>query len=423
MIDFTLTSHQIGIRERAQKFSADVLRDAASVYNQHADQKSRFQATKPFYRSAVRDGLLKSFLPAPLGGSSEGFVDAVIAIEELFAVEPGVSLTLAATVLGLLPLILAGTPEQQGKYLEKFLSGEGEPLASLMHSEPGGTANWLQKGSPGLQTTAHPSGDGWIINGEKLWTSNSAGWDNKGADLACVVCRSITNESAEQDPETDPASSIVILLVTRETIAANNGDAYQVLGEPELMGHISTSGPHTRFADFYVPSENLLAPPTKGAGIIERAFGISAALVGAMATGIMRTAIKTALDFVKSDTRGGSKPIISHQSVADKLIDCKIRMETSRLITWKAAHGLDSQSLDWHVQLETALQAKIYTSDVAVDCVLDAMKAVGMTSYSKKTRFPRLLEDVMCYSLFDGGNVGIRRRQLQLIMSSDNYNV
>lgn len=168
MIDFTLTPHQIGIKERAQKFSADVLGDAASVYNQHADQKSRFQATKPFYQSAVRDGLLKSFLPAPLGGSSEGFIDAVIAIEELFAVEPGISLTLAATVLGLLPLILAGSPEQQGKYLKKFLSGEGEPLASLMHSEPGGTANWLQKGSPGLQTTARPSGDGWIINGEKV---------------------------------------------------------------------------------------------------------------------------------------------------------------------------------------------------------------------------------------------------------------
>jgi alkylation response protein AidB-like acyl-CoA dehydrogenase len=238
-----------------------------------------------------------------------------------------------------------------------------------------------------------------------------------------VVCRSIIDERTEQGPEADPASNIIILLVTRETIAANSADAYQVLGEPELMGHISTSGPHTRFVDFYVPNENLLAPPAKGAGIIERAFGISAALVGAMATGIMRTAIKTALDFAKSDTRGGSKLIISHQSVADKLIDCKIRMETSRLLTWKAAHGLDNQSIDWHVQLETALQAKIYTSDVAVECVLDAMKAVGMSSYSKKTRFPRLLEDVMCYSLFDGGNVGIRRRQLQLIMSSEGYDV
>ncbi|KAM5364071.1 hypothetical protein ACJZ2D_011688 [Fusarium nematophilum] len=338
----------IGIQERVRKFSADVLGDAATVYGQHPDQKSRFRATKLFYQSAVRDGLLKSFLPAPLGGESEGFVDVVIAIEELFAVEPGISLTLAATVLGLLPLILDGTAPQQEKYLKPFLDGNGEPLASLMHSEPGGTANWLEKGGAGLQTTARPFREGWIINGEKLWTSNSAGWDDKGADFACVVCRLTDDEDSPQDPEADPASLIVILMSTRETVAANGADAYKVQGEPQLTGHIATSGPHTRFADFYVSKENLLAPEDKGSAIIERAFGISAALVGAMATGIMRTTFKTALNFAKSDTRRGSKPIIEHQSVADKLIDCKLRIETSRLLTWKAAHSLDNNGLDWH---------------------------------------------------------------------------
>jgi nitroalkane oxidase len=168
MIDFTLTPRQVDIQQSARKFATDVLGSAASTYGHHPDQKSRFQATKPFYQAAVKHGLLKSFLPAPLGGTSEGFVDCVIAIEELFAVEPGVSLTLAASVLGLLPLILAGTPDQQGKYIKPFLAGEGEPLASLMHSEPGGTANWLEKGGAGLQTTARPSEDGLIINGEKV---------------------------------------------------------------------------------------------------------------------------------------------------------------------------------------------------------------------------------------------------------------
>lgn len=169
MIDFTLTPRQADIQQSARKFAADVLGSAASVYSRHPNQKSRFQATRPFYQAAVKHGLLKSFLPAPLGGTSEGFVDCVIAIEELFAVEPGISLTLAASVLGLLPIILAGTPAQQEKYIKPFLD-EGEPLASLMHSEPGGTANWLEKGGAGLQTTARLSEDekGWIINGEKV---------------------------------------------------------------------------------------------------------------------------------------------------------------------------------------------------------------------------------------------------------------
>ena len=184
---------------------------------------------------------------------------------------------------------------------------------------------------------------------------------------------------------------------------------------------MATSGPHTRFTEFYVPKENTLVSSTAATKVIERAFGISAALVGAMATGIMRTALKTAIDFSKSDTRRGSKPIINHQSVADKLIDSKIRIDTSRLLTWKAAHNLDNKELDWLDQLEAALQAKIYTSDVAVECVLDLMKVVGMNSYSRNTKFPTLLEDVICYPLFDGGNVGVRRRQLQTIMSGKDY--
>lgn len=83
------------------------------------------------------------------------------------------SLTIFANGLGLTPLILAGSEEQRGKFLESFLREDGEPLASLMHSEPEGTANWLEKGGNGLQTTARreDGGDGWVINGEKVGCS------------------------------------------------------------------------------------------------------------------------------------------------------------------------------------------------------------------------------------------------------------
>ncbi|CAI6091909.1 unnamed protein product [Clonostachys chloroleuca] len=253
-------------------------------------------------------------------------------------------------------------------------------------------------------------------------TGRSAGWDDKGADPACVVCRMV-DESSSQNQDLDPASLTIILLVTRETIASNGASRYQVVGEPPLSGHMATSGPHTRFTDFYVPAENLLVISTKATDIIERTFGISAALVGAMATGIMRTALSEALDFARSDTRWGSKSIIHHQSVADKLIDCKMRVNTSRLLTWKAAHDLDNDKLDWRDQLESALHAKIYTSDTAVVCVLDTIKVVGISAYSKKTKFPSLLEDVICYPLFDGGNVGVRRRQLEKIISAKEYAV
>ena len=89
-------------------------------------------------------------------------------VEELHAVDPGLSITILGTGLGLSPILIAGSDEQKDRYLKPFLSGKGEPLASLVHSEPGGTANWLEKGGKGLGVTAYLDGDEWIINGDKV---------------------------------------------------------------------------------------------------------------------------------------------------------------------------------------------------------------------------------------------------------------
>jgi len=95
-------------------------------------------------------------------------LDSTLLVEELYKVDRSLSLTIFATGLGLSPLLLGGTSAQHEEFLKPFLSGEGEPLASLVHSEPTGTANWLEKGGKGLQTTARRDGDDWIINGEKV---------------------------------------------------------------------------------------------------------------------------------------------------------------------------------------------------------------------------------------------------------------
>jgi alkylation response protein AidB-like acyl-CoA dehydrogenase len=89
-------------------------------------------------------------------------------VEEFYAVDSSVNIALIGTALGLMPLVLGGTPEQQTKFLKPFISGQGAPIASLAHSEPSGTANWLEKGGKGLGVTARKEGDYYIVNGEKV---------------------------------------------------------------------------------------------------------------------------------------------------------------------------------------------------------------------------------------------------------------
>lgn len=127
-----------------------------------------------------------------------------------------------------------------------------------------------------------------------------------------------------------------------------------------------------------MPEENLLAAPGTGTAIVEQAFGTSAALVGALSVGIMRAAFEASLRFAKTDTRGGAVPLLQRQSVADLLIDIKMRADASRLLTWKALHGLQHGPGDFKARLELCLQAKVFCSDRAVQCVEDAMRVVGM---------------------------------------------
>jgi len=171
MIDFTLSEPQKQLQAGARQFAQNVLAKAPAVYNTLPTQAERFQSNIDIYRIAVKGGLIKGQIPIPLGGTAASLLDAAIVVEEFYAVERSAAITLLGTGLGLTPLILAGSPEQHARLLKPFLSGEGEPIASFVHSEPNGTANWLQKGAPGLQTTARKDGDDWIINGQKVNTS------------------------------------------------------------------------------------------------------------------------------------------------------------------------------------------------------------------------------------------------------------
>lgn len=166
-VDFQLSPAEEGIRAAAAAFAAGPLKEAKKTYLKHQQHHERFQSTRPIYRQAVAGGLIKGQIPPHLGGTGGSLVEAAILVEEMYAVEPAASLTIFSTGLGLTPMNLTGKPEHRD-FLKPFLSGEGDPMASMVFSEPGGVANYLEKGAPGLNTTASLEGDEWVLNGEKV---------------------------------------------------------------------------------------------------------------------------------------------------------------------------------------------------------------------------------------------------------------
>jgi nitroalkane oxidase len=403
-IDFTFTKAQRELQLQSRKFARDVLVGAAACETLPTPEE-RFLATKPIYEAMVAAGYLRKCIPAPAGGDGAGLVDLAILAEEFYSVNSSVTLTMLGTVLGLLPILLGGTPEQCGRLLVPFLKTRGAPLAGFCFSEPGGSAN---AASPppgeGVRTVAKLAGNTWTINGSKKWVSSATGWDRHGADILCVVCRT------DPDAPVDQATSII----------AVEGPAPGVKFERAIdtIGHRAHLVPVFGLQNVVAPRGNLLGKEGDGLTLAMGAFTGTAALVGIFGVALMRAAFDFALKFAKTERRGGVHYIIEHQAVGYALADAKTSIEAARYLSWRACHALDTQSPGAN---ELAIQAKIYGSETAVRVITELMRVVGIESYDHEAPLGRLLRDALALPIFDGGNMGVRRRQLHTMLMQPTY--
>jgi alkylation response protein AidB-like acyl-CoA dehydrogenase len=402
-IDFTLSAEQRKFQLTCRAFAQAELRGVGAAIRDLRTPAERFQATRPMYAALVRAGFLRRLIPQPFGGEGAGLIDMAILTEEFYAVDANVSLTLLATLLGLMPVFLAGTPAQQQTLLAPFLSTHGTPLASLANSEPGGSANYAAPlPAAGVRTTARMDGDEWVINGRKKWM-NGAGWDGLGADLLCVVCRS--------DANAQPAQAISVIAVPKPA------QGFELLNLIDTLGNRAHPAPEFALNNVRVPYDNVLGDVGAGRSIVDASFTGTAALVGIMGVALMRAAFDFALAFARTECRGGARPIIEHQAVGYALADAKTTLEAARYLGWKACHAMDVQAPGAQ---EVALHSKIFGSEAAVRVITNLMSVVGIDSYDHELPLGGLLQDALVLPLFDGGNMGVRRRQLhELLMRGD----
>jgi butyryl-CoA dehydrogenase len=404
-IDFSLTPQQRELRVAARDFARTVLSEVGPATRNLASAEQRWKVTEPIYEQVIAAGWLRKILPAPLGGECAGMFDVGLIAEEFTAVDSSVSLTLFGVTLGLSPLLSAGSPAQLAEHLPRFLEPVGAPVAAFAFSEPAGSANWdAPAPADGIRTTAVLDGDEWVINGAKKWVSNSGGWDGRGPDLLTVVCRT--------DPDACPDEGLSVILVPGPV------EGLTLEESVDLVGHRAHQTPTITLRDVRVPRENVLDQAGAGRRIVTEGFLPTAALVGVLALAKTRAAFEFALEFAKRERRGGAGPIIEHQAVGYALADAKASMEAVRYVAWKALHALDTGSPG---AAESALHSKIFGSETAIRVITDLMRVVGIESYSHDTPLGELLQDALAYPLFDGGNLGVRRRALHAMLADPGY--
>jgi nitroalkane oxidase len=411
-IDFTLTTDQKKLQQTARKFAQEVLKPVVEKADREADTQKAVQMMKGPYVEAYKLGFAMGFLPKEYGGGGVSNIDLQIVAEEICAVDPGFATILLVNGLGLMPVAWYGTEEQREKWIGAATSDPNhEYLAGWVVSEPagtpGGTANFDHPGAHpvGIGVTAtHDRGRGeYVINGKKYWPCNAGGWDLKGANVNVVIVR--------VDSSTGGKQGLAGALVPREA----SGVRYE---QPiDKIGHRLCQNNAMTFEDCRIPEENMLAIGD-GDLIISKAFTWSGPVAAIAAVGVARSAYEYTLEWAKTYTAGGDKPIIMHQAVGYMLTDIAMRIEACRAFSWKAAHYLDQYDSEGHA---IGAMSKIFCGELLFDTVFKCMQVMGVNAVDKRHPLERYLREAVIFPLYDAGNIGMQRRKIWGVMADPDF--
>ena len=410
-IDFTLTEEQRQMQATARRFAQNELRPVVEQADKLSDPWEAFLATKEVYQRAYELGFAMAFIPQEYGGAGASNVDFQVVAEEICTVDPGFACTILVNGLTLLPILWYGSEEQKDTWLRRATSDPNRTfLGGWIVSEPSGTANFdsAEPYPAGINVTAvYDKANGeYVLNGRKMWNTNGCGWDKQGADVSVVIART--------DPQAGGDKALSAFIVPRAT------KGYETTGILDTMGHRTTVQPELLFDNCRIPETNLL-PGAAGHGdlCITKAFTWSGPVAGIAAVGVMRGAFDYVLNWSRDYTAAGGAPIIHHQNVGYLLANMKMKIEAARYLSWKAAHYLDNHKGEGQ---EGAALAKIFNGELAVSALNEAMRLMGINSYLRDYPLERHMRDVLCFPIYDAGNMGMQRRRLHGIIADPGYN-
>ena len=315
------------------------------------------------------------FFDEEWGGTGTGTLMALVAIEEVSKVCATSGLILAVQELGSLGLKLAGTREQQERYLPRLASGEW--LCAYALTEAGSGSD-----SAAMRATARHDGDEYVLDGGKRFITNAG-----VANLYTVF--------AKTDPQAGH-SGISAFLVEADA----PGFAVARL-EPKMGISGSTTG-ELVFDGCRVPAENLLGAEGEGFRIAMRILDRSRPGVAAQGLGIAQGATDFALEYAKSRETMG-KPIAEHQLVAGKLADMETRCEAARGLLYRFGRMVDEGASDEELTKASAM-AKLYCTDVAMEVTTEAVQVLGGYGYIKEYPVERMMRDAKITQLYEGTN-------------------
>jgi hypothetical protein len=362
---FVLTEDQKHLRREIRQFAAREITPNVMAW----DEASEFPMG--VVKKLGEMGLLGVIFPPEYGGAGLGYVDYVLAIEELSAVDGSIGIIVAAhNSLGTNHIFLAGNEEQKKKYVPRLATGEW--LAAWGLTEPGSGSD-----AGGARTTAVRKGNVYVLNGTKTFITTG-----RFADVVVVIA--VTNKSKG----THGLSAFVVEKGTK---------GFRPGKKENKLGLRASDTSELIFEDCEIPAENLLG--VEGEGFVDamRVLDGGRISIAALSLGIARGALDAALKYVKERRQFG-KAIAEFQGIQWKLADMATELDAARLLTQRAAVLKDAGRT---VTRESAM-AKLFASEVAVRICNEAVQLFGGYGFIKDYPAEKYYRDVKLCTIGEG---------------------
>jgi alkylation response protein AidB-like acyl-CoA dehydrogenase len=372
-MNLELTQEQAAFRDLIQDF---VRRSIAPVARQW-EHEGRYPTEIVVEMKTM--GLFGMLVPEAYGGVAIDAVSYAVVFEEISRGWMAIAGILGSHSLATLLISRHGTEEQKRRWLPDLATGKRR--SGVAFTEPGAGSD-LQ----GIQTIARREGDHYVVRGSKTWITNA-----RHANPLPVLVK--TDPTAKP-----PHRGMSLLMVEKRTVGFSIGK------DLPKLGYKGTESCEVVLDGAMVPVGNLLGG-VEGKGL-QQALSVlefGRINIAARSVGIAQAAYEQALAYAKERHAFG-QPIAQFQAIQLKLADMATEVQAARLLTWWAASRADAGQ---RTDMETGM-AKLFASEVALKCALDAMRIHGGHGYSQELDIERLYRDAPLMAIGEGTNEILR---------------
>jgi isovaleryl-CoA dehydrogenase len=311
------------------------------------------------------------------GGSGLGYLEHVLAVEEVSRASASVGLSYGAhSNLCVNQLRRNGSDAQKRKYLPKLISGEH--VGALAMSEPGAGSDVVS-----MKTRAEKRGDRYVLNGNKFWITN-------GPEAETLVVY------AKTDPDAG-SRGMTAFIVERGM------KGFSTAQKLDKLGMRGSDTCELVFVDCEVPEENVLGEVGRGVNVLMSGLDYERAVLAAGPLGIMQACMDVVMPYVHERKQFG-RSIGEFQLVQGKVADMYVTMNACKAYVYAVAKACDRGE----TTREDAAGAILYAAEKATQCALDAIQLLGGNGYINDYATGRLLRDAKLYEI-GAGTSEIRR--------------